>query len=258
LWFAALPCDLGDSANFLAAEPTGDKLTLEVPPPVPTRRIAFNGWAYDTARNRPVRHVVAAVGGVVVALVESTHTRDDVAGALDNPAAAASGFAGEQDTHREGKVSFYAVYSDGVAHPLPGAEPQDSLTRPGKGPLPVSPDPVTGHVDRVDEEEVDVSTIDLPADTDLPSYQLAELSSSIGDLGTGQVEFSDADNEFPKRQRDILAGTLPVTGDSIRIRVGSCLQWHGYAGDQLYLTQRDLAHPVDQIVLSDVARPFRQ
>jgi hypothetical protein len=256
LWFAAPVCDLGYTANFLSSEPTGEKLTLEVPAPEPTRRISFRGWAYDTAHHRPVRHVVVVAGGVVVASVASTHTRTDVADALGDPGAAASGFEGGRNTQRKGALSFYALYPDGVAHPIGGAEPLDSLTRPGRAPIPVSPEPATGQVDTVDEEEVQVSKVEVPAGTDLPSYQLAELSSSTGDLGHGELEISDAPSVLADREQRILAGTLPVAGDSIRLRVGSCLQWHGYDGDTLYLTQRDLAHPVDRIVLSDVTRPY--
>jgi hypothetical protein len=258
LWFAGPVCDFGYTANFLASEQTGHRLSLEVPPPVPTRRISFRGWAYDAANNRPVRHVVAVAGGVVVASVESAHTRNDVAEELANPEAAASGFAGGRDTQRKGELSFYAVYSDGVAHPLPGTEPRESLTRPGQSPIPVSPEPATGHVDEVDDEDVEVSTIHVPHGTELPSYQLAELSSSRGNLGTGQVEITDSPSVLANREQRIVAGTLPVTGDSIRVRVGSCLQWHGYDREKLYLTQRDLAHPIDRMVLSDVARPYQR
>jgi hypothetical protein len=258
LWFAGPVCDFGYTANFLESEPTGEKVTLEVPPPVPTRRLAFRGWAYNTDDGRPYRHVVAVVGGVVVASVVSTHTRPDVAEALDDPDAAASGFSGGKDTQRQGAVSFYAVDQDGLAHPLEKAESRESLARPGGSPIEVSDERGTGAVDFVDEEDVEVSTIEVPEGTDLPSYRLADLSSSTGDLGTGQLELSVAPSVLANREQRIVVGTLPVTGDSIRVRVGSCLQWHGYDSDQLYLTQRDLTHPVDRIVLSDVTRPYAE
>ncbi len=131
LWFAAPACDFGDTADFLTSEPTGEELTLDVGDPVPTRRIHYRGWAYDFGDDRSVRHVVVVAGGVVIASVASNHTRSDVAETLGDPDAEASGFAGGRDTQRAGEVSFYAVYADGVAHPLADAEPLESLSRPG-------------------------------------------------------------------------------------------------------------------------------
>ena len=61
-----------------------------------------------------------------------------------------------------------------------------------------------------------------------------------------------------KRDRRVLFATLPLVGSSIRVRVGACLQWHGYEGDRLYLTQRDPANPVDRLVLSGVTRPYEE
>ncbi len=258
LWFAAPACDVGDTANFLTSEPTGEKLTLEVGSPVPTRRISFRGWAYDTSNDRSARHVVAVADGVVIESVASSHTRPDVAETLGDPDAEMSGFAGGRDTQLEGELSFYAVYADGMAHPLAGAEPRDSLSRPGETPIPVSPVPATGAVDEVIEEMVDVSSVEVPPETDLASYRLAELSSSTGDLGDAELELTDAPSALANRERRILVGTLPLAGDSIRVRVGSCLQWHGYTGDTLYLTQRDVDHPVDKIVLSGVTRPYQE
>ena len=259
LHFAAPACDFGYSANFLTSDPTGPELALDVPPPVPVRRLHYAGWAYDTERDRSVSHVVVVAGGVVVASLAATHARVDVAEELDNPGALKSGFYGGSDTQRKGVVALYAVYSDGVAHPLQDAPVRESLNRPGRTPIPVSPEPATGAVDQLlVEEDVPVSTITVPEGTDLPTYRLAQFSSSGGDLGRAEFELSDGNAVLAKRDRRVLFATLPLVGSSIRVRVGACLQWHGYEGDRLYLTQRDPANPVDRLVLSGVTRPYEE
>ena len=116
--------------------PDGSELALDVPPPVPVRRLHYAGWAYDTERDRSVSHVVVVAGGVVVASLAATHARVDVAEELDNPGALKSGFYGGSDTQRKGVVALYAVYSDGVAHPLQDAPVGESLNRPGRTPIP--------------------------------------------------------------------------------------------------------------------------
>jgi hypothetical protein len=50
---------------------------------------------------------------------------------------------------------------------------------------------------------------------------------------------------------DIVANTLPVTGSSISVRVGSCLTWHGYTGRTLYLGQVG-GNPITKLELSGV------
>ena len=254
LWFAAPACDFGYTPNFLTSEPVGEKTALDVGAPEPYRRITFRGWAYDLAERRPVRHIVVVAGDVVVATVASSHLRPDVAEALKVRGASESGFYGAMDTQQGGELSVYAVYSDGVAHPVDGESDLDALTRPGQTPIPVASEPAAGVVDDLSEETVDISEVQVPSGVDLADYELMELSSSQGDLGKGELELSEAPSDLANRDRRILAGVLPLTGRSLRVRVGSCLQWHGYEAQTLYLTQGDLDHPVDAIELSDVER----
>jgi len=253
VYFAGPVCDFGDSANFLTSEPEGPRLSLDVGSPETMRRISVRGWAFDTASGTPVRRVLVTVGGTVVGRLVATHSRVDVAAALQNPAAQSSGFDGSMQTPRSGTVTLYAKTADGMAHPLGDAEPRGPLAWPGHGAIAVSPERAAGSVDGLDDDPVTVSPVDVPPGTDLSAYRLAEFTSSEGTLGHGRLELSDAPAEDGTYNSPISAEALPLSGDSLRVRVGSCLQWHGYQGRGLSLTQLGLQHRVDKIVLSGVS-----
>ena len=58
-------------------------------------------------------------------------------------------------------------------------------------------------------------------------------------LGLGDAVLTDALVETGAGDRNIRFQTLPLSGDSISVRVGSCLQWHGFSAEQLYLFRRN-------------------
>ena len=60
-----------------------------------------------------------------------------------------------------------------------------------------------------------------------------------------------ADAVVPGGWRTVTFSVLPVSGNTIDVRVGSCLQWHGFEGSRLYLTQEGGA-PIEKVVLSGV------
>jgi hypothetical protein len=97
-----------------------------------------------------------------------------------------------------------------------------------------------------------VSAFDLPPSVSLPSYQLVTFHAA-GPIGLATLALSDVDDVFqsPPTSGDIVAGALPVTGSRLAVRVGSCLQWHGYTGHTLYLSQTGGA-PITSLTLSDV------
>ena len=53
---------------------------------------------------------------------------------------------------------------------------------------------------------------------------------------------------------DITAGTLPVIGRHLPVRVGACLQWHGYTNRTLYVEQTG-GPPLVSLTLSGVSNP---
>jgi hypothetical protein len=254
LWFAMPPCDFGTSANFLSSEPEGEVVDLKVGPPRPTRRVTYGGWAYDDATGGLARKVLLAVDRVVVDAVRASRARPDVAATLDDPAARASGFGGGIDTRRRGAPTVYAVLADGRAHPVgrPPTVLRTSLSRPGGTPIPVAPDVAVGAVETLQVQDVRVSEVHVPAGTRLDEYSLLTVGRSNGALGKTSFELSDSRRVPLDRDHRIVWESLPVAGDQMRVRVGSCLQWHGYQGSTLYLTY-GRGRAVDQLSVSGVS-----
>ena len=193
-----------------------------------------------------------------MASVASTHTRPDVAEILDDPEAETA--ASRVDVTPSSRASSRSTRCMRMGSPIRSGAPSPSTRSPGpvtppsrcpRNPPPVRSTPVTRRT------STSAASRCRPARTSA-SYQLAELSSSTGDVGDAELELTDAQSALANRERRILVGTLPLAGDAIRVRVGSCLQWHGYTSDTLYLTQRDVYDPVDKIVLSGVTRPYQE
>ena len=107
--------------------------------------------------------------------------------------------------------------------------------------LPLSPVGTEG-VDRV-------SVARIPPGVDLADYALAGLEAGAR-IGHAHVILSDQPGRTDRRH-EIRLRVLPFSGSRIDVRVGSCLQWHGYAGHRLYVTQTH-GRPVTRLVLSGV------
>jgi hypothetical protein len=106
--------------------------------------------------------------------------------------------------------------------------------------------PVTA---RAHTGDVTTSVVTLPAGLSLANYDLLTLHADRS-LGTGKITISDT-AEAPA-SHDITASVLPGSGTSLSVRVGSCLQWHGYSATRLYLRQVGGA-PISGVELSGVA-----
>jgi hypothetical protein len=102
------------------------------------------------------------------------------------------------------------------------------------------------------EREGDRAFVTLPPGLDLGSVQLARFEAGR-EIGSAHVGISDvpADAVVPGGWRTVTFSVLPVSGNAIDVRVGSCLQWHGFEGSRLYLTQ-DGGAPIEKVVLSGV------
>jgi hypothetical protein len=83
----------------------------------------------------------------------------------------------------------------------------------------------------------------------LPSYKLVTFRAPA-QIGTSTLTLADAAGA--PAGAEIVAGVLPIAGARLAVRVGSCLQWHGYRGHKLYLTQQ-AGTPVRSLTLSGVA-----
>jgi hypothetical protein len=254
LHFAASMCDWGRSANYLESEPTGRRVVLSVRPRQRGRVITVGGWAYDVAADRPAKRVLVTVDGEVVHSMSSTNPRPDVRIALGNTRARASGFSGSPTTLGRGKVAVYAVLDDGLAHPVSGGtDVPSSLRIPGGRSFRVSGVAAAGSVDALKTKPVSAAPVEVPAGVDLSEYELLSLSASDNrPIGRSRVAISDRIVTEEGRNPWIGVDVLRSAGDTIDVRVGSCLQWHGYEGDRLYLFQ-DAGRPIREIRLSDVS-----
>ena len=82
-----------------------------------------------------------------------------------------------------------------------------------------------------------------PADFDLLTFHAA------GTIGPADLTVSDTLNGG--QNREIMAHALPSSAGSLPVRVGSCLQWHGYRSKTLYVLQTG-GSPVTGLRLSGV------
>lgn len=102
---------------------------------------------------------------------------------------------------------------------------------------------------RVRTGDVTTSVVTLPAGLSLARYDLLTLRAD-GPIGTSGVTISDT--AAAPASHDITATALPASGSSLSVRVGSCLQWHGYSSTRLYVRQVG-GTPVSGLELSGVA-----
>jgi hypothetical protein len=93
----------------------------------------------------------------------------------------------------------------------------------------------------------ELSIARVPSSIDLKQVQLAQLVAPRG-IGTATVTIGDRRTPGPS---GIHLRVLPFSGDRIPVRVGSCLQWHGYDGRYLYVLQGG-GTSIDRVLLSAV------
>jgi hypothetical protein len=107
-------------------------------------------------------------------------------------------------------------------------------------------------LDALDGSPRTLGLVDVPADVDLQDYQLAtfEADGTIGDTAFTIVDQLGVTDAYGIN-RSIRVGVLDRAGDDIAVRVGSCLQWHGYDGKRLVISQEG-GSPIERVVLSDV------
>jgi hypothetical protein len=93
-----------------------------------------------------------------------------------------------------------------------------------------------------------VAEFRVPGHIPLSAYELATFGARR-EIGTSTLTLSDMASA--PSTAEITAGVLPVTGSRLAVRVGSCLQWHGYRGRTLYFEQQGGA-PITSLTLSQV------
>lgn len=259
-------CGWGDSANFLQSNPVGPSLTLRgVQAPVQSM-ITLTGWVFDRSADAPAREVVVMVGRRVEAVTPVNMPRADVSTHVGSSGATYSGFSVTYLTSSGGPVNVYALTSDGKLHLLRGATAKgipglSSVRLPGGRAVQVAGPaatpaagalsgraPVLGNVDSAAVSSAHVTVFKVPAGISLGAYPLATFSAG-SELGENVYRLMDA--PVAPTDATITMGSLPISGASLPVRVGPCLQWHGYRGRKLYLVGSGGA-PITLLRLSGV------
>jgi hypothetical protein len=88
----------------------------------------------------------------------------------------------------------------------------------------------------------------IPAGMTIAGFDLLTLHAD-GPIGPSDVTISD--NPGAGANHDIVAYALPSSGATLGVRVGSCLQWHGYRSRTLYVAQTGGA-PISRLQLSGI------
>jgi hypothetical protein len=258
LYASQSACDWGYAANFLDSTPTGRSVTLRARPIRQGRTVSVRGWSFDPVARRPAREVVVARGERAVAVLPVNGGRPDVAAALRTARATATGYAGSFLAANPDGIRVYALTSDYKLHLLlsygerAGPSPVGVIRMPNGSRIRVGT-VGTGSVDGLTTSPTTtrISMFSAPRSTALPSVSLVTIGANRS-IGTSQLAISDLPGvSTTPSNSEITAGTLPVTGSRIAVRVGSCLQWHGYRGRDLYVAQQGGA-AITSMTLSDV------
>ena len=186
--------------------------------------------------------------------------RPDVAANLGLPDAERSGFSGtvvfEKPQENTGPIQVYGVLDDGKAYPIsPPADyeaPERLVDADADATIRVGTDRVAGWLEALDGGPRALGVVDVPAGVDLADYQLATFEADSTNGATAFTVFDQlGTTDAYGINHNIRVGVLPSAGEDIAVRVGSCLQWHGYEGPQLIISQEG-GSPIKRVVLSDV------
>ncbi len=236
LYFADEPaCDWRDAPDFLdppTQSEAGSGQPVSLTPA--GHAVTARGWAFDSRSDRPAAAVLAVAGGVVIGETTPTGSRPDVAAALHTSEATMTGWALGVSADQSPEPTFYALNGDGTVTPIPSVEgsPAASTIRTPQGTVyRVVASPNAGNVD--EEQTETVITMSLTGSASLSSYQWLEFDSPSG---FGQASIEVTDQTLGAEPSHVISfQTLPQVGQTVFLRVGSCIQWHGFQADHLDL-----------------------
>jgi hypothetical protein len=249
LWFSAPACAWGSVPNFLRSEPTGTSVDVPVTTVGTGTLAAFSGWAVNGNSRSPALSVVMARDGKAVATAPVNVPRPDLVPSLGAAAANAGYSVGGFVPRGSGPVTVLALTSDGLLHPI-GGQTAGGMTsvRMADGTLRRVGAPVPGFVDSGSTRNGALGVATVPAGVTLADYDLLTLSAG-GDIAPADLTVSDS--LTAGANHEITAHALPASGKTLSIRVGSCLQWHGYPSGKLYVFQ-SAGSPVKHLAFSGV------
>jgi hypothetical protein len=241
LYFDTPPCNFGDIPNFFTVPASVEGLAGV---PLASEEIisftrTFSGWAVDQASGGAARQVLAAVNGVVVAMAPTGNPRPDVSAARHARSALNSGFSLSIPASAPGAVVLYALNGDGTVSPLErrpkvpasmiGTTPAGPVTTPDGRRHPLRQGTVTGVVEDVNREAIEVLRLHLPGGFAPGRYPWLRVDSA-STLRSSTVTLTDDATAPPGHQ--IAFHMLERSGTHVMVGVGACLQWHGYGASR--------------------------
>lgn len=236
LYFAdVMPCAWGDIPDFFDP-PTPTEIRAGVPVPTVSEGdvTSASGWAFDSAADRPPAAILAVSDGVVIAQTEPTLSRPDVVAYLRTSSALITGWTLSASSGQGTAVSYFTLNADGTVTLIPGSGPSvvpSSIRTPHGRVYQVIDQANSGHVDVL--QTGGLAKLVLNVSSPLSAYQWVEFQSTAG-FGQATIELTDR-TLGGQPSHVISFQTLPSVGHSVYLRVGSCIQWHGYQPDAVDL-----------------------
>ena len=222
LYFDMPSCDWGDIPDFFAV-PSAVKASKAAVPltlggPSKVEAVSMSGWVFDSASHAAFRSVAVVADGQIIAEAPVTGVRPDVRAFLHDPAALNSGFALSFKVVGSVPWTLYAITSQGRLIPATGMTPSKSA--------------LSGHLDQVSDTSVIAYDAALSAPGSWSTYTWLKLYTP-GAFGTRDITITDSSG---LGTHSITLRSLPRVGGTVFLRVGGCIQWHGYRTSDLTIT----------------------
>ena len=245
--FAGFACDWGYTPNFLSISPAPSQASVSpvtlTTQPSPNGEVIAVGWAGDVATGQAASQVVLTAAGKVIGSVVPSISRPDVAAVYGQPGLDKSGYRLSasvpdsvlSDPAGTQSLRIYGVSATGVATELQGspgftAPPDTQITMTDGTTIPVKAGVVTGAVDTLTPYHQLV--VSPPTGTNWADYRWLEIDTTTR-FAKDVWDLTDEQTGDPGHQ--VIFRTLGNSSATIRVFVGSCAQWHGYAAASLYL-----------------------
>ena len=186
----------------------------------------------------------------VLAVVRPHVRRPDVVGVVGEYALGSGFSAAVIRRPGGGAITVYGLAADGMLHPLAGQRRRTlggvlTLARGQKVRIGA---PIPGRVEGMVSQTETIGIAQIPSGVTIAGYDLLTLHAA-GPIGPSDLTISDLPGIVPGH--DIYLHALPSSGATLGVRVGSCLQWHGYRSRTLYVAQTGGA-PISRLQLSGI------
>jgi hypothetical protein len=240
LWFSGPQCGWGSVPNFLDSAPSGRAIDIPVTTSGRERLVNIRGWALDEHSLRPAYDVVLVYHGTVVASVIPNLAPLHMTSRIGARAGKSGFYIGPTPVVVGSALPVVlALTTDGLLHPVGRLAASSGLTgslRMPNGSMVTIGAPTPGAVQSVafTSANVTVSSAKVPDGVNLANFDLLTFHAP-GNIGPADLTVSDTSNGG--QNREITAHALASSAGSLSVRVGSCLQWHGYRSKTLYVLQ---------------------